>query len=72
MDILLSVLVGFAIGGALLVASNPLARGWLTFCEDEWALELTGRVERIVRLSIACAGCLFILLGLTNLLRGLL
>lgn len=69
MDTLLSVVVGFVIGGALLLASNPLARGWLAFCEDEWALTLTGRAERILRLSLACSGCLFILLGFANLWR---
>lgn len=69
MDTLLSVIIGLAIGGALLLGSNPLAHGWSAFCEDEWSLTLTGRAERILRLAIACAGCLFILLGIANLWR---
>ena len=70
MDALVSVVVGFAIGGGLLLASNTVAQGLVGFCEDEWALPLDRRAVARLRSSLILAGVLFILLGVLSALRG--
>ena len=70
MDTLLSVVVGLALGGALLFSSSPLTQGWLAFCEEEWSLSPSQGTARALRLALIGTGCLFIILGLTNLWRA--
>lgn len=70
MDTLLSVVVGLILGGALLLSSNPLTHGWLAFCEEEWSLAAGQGTARALRLALIGAGCLFIILGLSNLWRA--
>ncbi len=70
MDALVSVVVGFAIGGGLLLASNTVTQGLVGFCEDEWALILERRAVIRLRSFLMWAGFLFILLGLLSALRG--
>ena len=70
MDALVSVVVGFAIGGGLLLTSNIVTQGFVGFCEDEWALTLDRRAVVRLRSSLILAGFLFILLGLLSALRG--
>lgn len=70
MNALVSVAVGFAIGGGLLLTSNTVAQGLIGFCEDEWALILNRRAIVSLRSLLMLAGFLFILLGLLSALRG--
>ena len=70
MDALISVVVGFAIGGRLLLTSNTVAQGLIGFCEDEWALLLDRRAAIRLRSFLMVAGCLFIFLGLVSAWRG--
>ena len=70
MEALVNVVVGFAIGGGLLLTSNTVAQGLIGFCEDEWALILDRRASVSLRSLLILAGFLFILLGLLSALRG--
>lgn len=70
MDALVSVVVGFAIGGGLLLTSNTVAQGLIGFCEDEWALMLDRRAFIRLRSLLMVAGFFFILLGVLSAWRG--
>ena len=70
MDALINVVVGFALGGGLLLTSHTVAQGVIGFCEDEWALILDRRATVRLRSLLLVAGFLFILLGLLSAWRG--
>lgn len=69
LEYLVTAVVAFGLGVALLMASGALAQSWAGFSYREWDTELSQRTVRGLRVAAILAGLTFIGLGVLNVLR---